>query len=83
MSDGIDSRVLIKVVGGPAHGKKLERPHSDITTISVPVFSKTGVELFQYTVRRCRNASGDTVELLSPAGQQIDPSHLKLNGLTN
>jgi hypothetical protein len=69
---------LIDIVGGPADGKRISRP--PCPTLNVP--TGTGGE-FVYTLRRCRNASGNLVEVLAPAGRLINPEWLAANKLTN
>jgi len=71
---------MIAFVGGPADGQKTERPKPNIGTINIPT---NGGGQFQYTLRRCRDEFGKPVEVLAPAGQEIDPSYLKKHKLRN
>jgi hypothetical protein len=68
----------IAFVGGPCNGKEIERPKA--STVNIPT---AGGGQFQYTLRRCRDASGNVVELLAPAGRQIDSDYLKARKLRN
>jgi hypothetical protein len=68
----------VEIVGGPADGRNIDRPSRP----TVQVATITGGR-FIYTLRRCRNAAGDVVEVLAPAGRPIDPKWLATNNLTN
>jgi hypothetical protein len=71
---------MVAFVGGPADGQMMERPKPNIGTIYIPTSSGGR---FPYTLRRCRNEFGDTVEVLAPAGRDIDPTYLKKHKLRN
>lgn len=74
--------VTIEMVGGPAHGKKIPRPFAP--TVIVPIMnSKRAIIEFKYTLRRCRTREGLLVEVLAPAGQNVDERWLKARGWTN
>jgi hypothetical protein len=77
----IGGDMKIDIVGGPAHGRQTERPRA--STVLVPVAGCGRDEAFRYTIRRCRDAAGDVVEVLAPAGREIDPVWLKARKLTN
>ena len=71
---------LITFVGGPADGKKTERPRPGIGTMNVP--TSNGGQ-FQHTLRRCHDEAGRPVHLLAPAGREIDPAYLESHKLRN
>lgn len=71
----------IDIVGGPANGEQAERPTT--STVIVPVIGAGGFGTFSYTLRKCRDANGDLVEVLAPAGQNIDPRYLASHKLKN
>jgi hypothetical protein len=77
----MSNTVKIDFVGGPAHGEKIDRPN--VSTVNVPVIGTGGFGQFQYTLRRCKNRYGRIVEVLAPAGRNLDPNWLKQNDLTN
>ncbi|MFH0303452.1 hypothetical protein AAFX91_41380 [Bradyrhizobium sp. 31Argb] len=72
------TKSLIEFVGGPAHGAKTERPRA--ATVNVPTPS---LGTFAYTMRRCCDADGNVVEVLAPAGREIDRAFLARRGLRN
>lgn len=72
---------VIEFVGGPAAGHKIARPTS--STVIVPVPGKGGFGEFRYTLRRCRDAAGNVIEVLAPAGLPIDHAWLAARKLFN
>lgn len=69
----------VHFVGGPAHGQfTLERPKPSTMIIPAQDLSQ-----FRYTLRRCRDSAGEIIEVLAPAGQEIDRKWLAANGLRN
>jgi hypothetical protein len=73
---------MIEFVGGPVHGRKIERPTTG--NIRVPVRDETGqFGVCHYTLRRTWDAHGNVVEVLAPAGRQIDPAWLAAHKLRN
>ena len=68
----------VEFVGGPAHGATIERPRT--ATVKVPTPS---LGTFTYTLRRCRDANGNIVEVLAPAGREIDRAWLAARGPKN
>ncbi len=77
----MSSTVKIDFVGGPAHGDRIDRPN--VSTVNVPVIDAGGFGEFQYTLRQCKNRNGGIIEVLAPAGQNLNPNWLKQNDLTN
>ncbi|WFT94331.1 hypothetical protein QA633_39685 [Bradyrhizobium barranii] len=72
------TQARVEFVGGPAHGATIDRPRK--ATVNVPTPS---LGQFTYTLRRCRGAGGDLVEVLAPAGRDIDRAWLAARGLRN
>lgn len=72
------NKVKIEFVGGPAHGATIDRPRK--ATVNVPTSS---LGQFAYTLRRCRDADDNIVEVLAPAGREIDRKWLVARGLKN
>lgn len=71
----------VHFVGGVSHGSfTMERP--TCPTMIVPDPCGSGGQ-YIYTLRRCRDSAGELVEVLAPAGQEIDGKWLLNNGLRN
>ncbi|MCK1577748.1 hypothetical protein [Bradyrhizobium sp. 174] len=68
----------VEFVGGPADGETIERPKA--STVNVPT---RGGGSMAYTMRRCRDAGGKVVEVLAPAGREIDRKWLVARALKN
>lgn len=68
----------IEFVGGPAHGASMDRPKKPTVNVPTPSLGQ-----FVYTLRCCRDAGGKVVEVLAPAGQEIDRKWLAARGLKN
>ncbi len=51
-----------------------------VATVNVPTPS---LGRFAYTIRRCRDDDGNPVEILAPAGREVDPAFLAKRGLRN
>jgi hypothetical protein len=72
---------MVTFVGGPVHGKEIE--YTDAHAVHIPVRQPEGVGTFTYTMRKCKDANGNVVAVLAPAGKDIDKAWLKANGLKN
>ncbi|WP_143035567.1 hypothetical protein [Bradyrhizobium sp. Rc2d] len=72
------AKTLVEFIGGPAHGARMTRPR--VATVNVPTPS---LGRFAYTIRRCRDNDGNLVEILAPAGREVDPAFLAKRGLRN
>ena len=72
---------MIDIVGGPADGKKIERPRG--LGLIVPIENSGRFAPFSYTLRRVKDARGNVLEVLAPAGRDVDRKWLAANNLTN
>lgn len=72
------TQARVEFVGGPAHGATTDRPLK--ATVNVPTPS---LGQFAYTLRRCRDVDGNVVQVLAPAGCEIDRKWLRARGLKN
>jgi len=72
------TKTLVEFIGGPAHGARMTRPRVATVNVPTPSFGR-----FAYTIRRCRDEDGNLVEILAPAGREVDPAFLAKRGLRN
>lgn len=76
--------MIVRFVGGPADGQAIEGDYDhSVATVNVPVPGKGGFGTFQYTLRKCRDASGNPVMIMAPAGRQVDPAYLAKHKIKN
>ena len=74
---------MIDIVGGPLDGKKIQKPKAPTVIVPITVPGEPGFCQFIYTLRRVKDAKGNVLYVLAPAGRDVDRKWLAANKLTN